>query len=532
MVSGRYRIDALIGEGGFGEVYRATEVKLDRAVAVKMLRPEILGREDIQGRFQREAQLAKDLNHPNTVRLFDFGQTEAGEPYIVYELLRGKALDEMLHAVGPLPPTRVARITKQVLKSLMEAHEHEVVHRDIKPSNIFLCDFSGEKDFVKVLDFGIAKADPKDQAKLTKMGMAIGTPSYMAPEQVHGIGVGPHTDLYALGLVMAEALHGQIIVDAPSAAETALMQANDKPIPLPAAVLQSSLGAVVQRAVNKDIDRRYQTAAEMLEAIEELNVVDGVSPHVLATPKRGGLEMHPTQAAATGYTPGIAPAVIPPTQPGGPPGYQPSPSHPPQAGAYAGDAYQRTSGYGHAQAHTPHQQHAQQHTQHGGMPAVPRKSSGSSCGIIAGIMGLAGFAMVVLIAIVIALVGGSDKKGGADDDDRSTDTSSIDDGVGNLTARELKRRIKHQGWTISNTSETTGTGFNLAIYTIRKGTTGGSVQLYQYENESVVDSVVDSLQKQNMVFRREDGVILVVAVNKVGGDVKVVSRKVMSQLLQ
>jgi len=533
MVSSRYRIDALIGEGGFGEVYRATELKLDRAVALKMLRPEIMGREDVQGRFQREAQLVKSFDHPNTVRLLDFGQADDGTPYIVYELLRGQALDELLHVAGPLPPTRVARITMQVLKSLMEAHEHEVVHRDIKPSNIFVCEFTGEKDFVKVLDFGIAKADPNDQAKITKMGMAIGTPSYMAPEQVHGVGVGPATDLYALGLVMAEALTGQTIVHAASPAETALLQASDKAISLPAVVLQSSLGPVVQRAVNKAIDRRYKSAAEMLEAIQVLNVVDGAAPQLLATSERGlatrqagGMAVQPTQAAATGYTPGVAPAAVPPTQPQapatmtefGPTGHPHTPSHPPQTGAYAADPYQRTSGYGY-----------QQQAPYGSI-APPAKSGGSSCGIIAVLMGLASLAVIALLIGVAVLVAGRGKGGG--EDDRPQETSTIDSSVGDLTAKSLKRRIKADGWSVTNETISNNPSLNLVVYSVRKGTAAGAIQLYKYEDESSAVAVADSMRQQDFVFRREDGTILIVTIAKVGGNQKKVSRRVLSDLLK
>src|SRR5262245_57203157 len=156
-VAGRYRIDALLGRGGFGVVYSATQLPIGRPVALKMLLAEALAEADGVIRFRREAELAQRLSHPNTVRLYDFGETEQGLPFIAWELLRGRSLEAILMEDGALPPVRVARIAGQVLKALMEAHALGVVHRDVKPSNVFLSDFSGERDFVKVLDFGIAK---------------------------------------------------------------------------------------------------------------------------------------------------------------------------------------------------------------------------------------------------------------------------------------------------------------------------------------------------------------------------------------
>ncbi len=157
IVAGRYRVEALLGKGGFGVVYRAVQLNIGRAVALKMLLAEALAHAGGIARFRREAELAQRLEHPNTVRLYDFGETEGGLPFAAWELLRGHPLDEVLRAEPTLAAPRVARIGAQALKALMEAHGLGIVHRDVKPSNLFLCEFSGERDFVKVLDFGIAK---------------------------------------------------------------------------------------------------------------------------------------------------------------------------------------------------------------------------------------------------------------------------------------------------------------------------------------------------------------------------------------
>src|SRR5688572_23444445 len=196
VVAGRYRVEELVGRGGFGMVFRATQLNLGRAVALKMLLPELLVGKSLE-RFYREAQLAQRLEHPNCIRVYDVGDAD-GYPYIACEFLRGRPLDELLHEQGPQPVPRVARIGIQVLKALMEAHSLGIVHRDIKPSNIMLCDYAGEPDFVKVLDFGIAKQlSETDAPAITAFGGLVGTPAYMAPEQVKTGVVGPGTDLYA-----------------------------------------------------------------------------------------------------------------------------------------------------------------------------------------------------------------------------------------------------------------------------------------------------------------------------------------------
>jgi hypothetical protein len=269
VVAGRYRIEQLIGRGGFGAVYRAVQLALGRAVALKVLLPElVMGR--AAERFFREAELAQRLEHPNSVRLYDFGRTEQGVPYIAWELLRGRSLEQLLIAEGALPMARVTRVGIQVLKALMEAHALGIVHRDIKPSNLMLCDFAGESDFVKVLDFGIAKqlGDAGQPGALTEVGHLVGTPSYMAPELVLGGPVTPQTDLYALGLTLADALTGQQTVRGSSYLEICMQQAANTPVPLSQSVLGSPLAGVIQRATQKDTRARYATARDMLRDLE------------------------------------------------------------------------------------------------------------------------------------------------------------------------------------------------------------------------------------------------------------------------
>jgi serine/threonine-protein kinase len=270
VLADRYRVEELIGVGGFGAVYRATQLNLGRQVAIKVLhasQSSKIGR----GRFWREAKLAQALEHPNTVRIFDFGETPADIPYIVFQFLRGRSLDTAIDQDGPMSLSRTARISTQVLKSLMEAHEMGIVHRDIKPDNVFLTDFQGEPDFVKILDFGVSKTvfDGAEQGtQLTLMGEMIGTPNYMAPEQVRAEPVGPQADVYALGLVMAEMLTGRQVFTGPSAISVCFEQSSAAPAPIPREVVESPLGPVVIKATRKVCSERFRDAAEMLGALE------------------------------------------------------------------------------------------------------------------------------------------------------------------------------------------------------------------------------------------------------------------------
>jgi serine/threonine protein kinase len=286
VVAGKYRIEAEIGRGGMGVVYRATLVTAGAPVALKMLLPDGADAEG-RARFAREMQLASRLNHPNTVRVLDAGYAEDGAPYLCCELLHGRTLSAAIKAEGALPVERVVRIGMQVLDALTEAHALGIVHRDIKPANVFLC--HEPPDFVKVLDFGVAKRpDSHTHAPLTAAGIGIGTPQYMAPEQVGGLTVGPGTDLYALGLVLAEALTGQMVVRGSSLQEIFIAQASPIAVALPPAVLASPIGPVVARAIEKEPASRFPSARDMRVALDHQTGGTLRSP-VGPQPARSGL---------------------------------------------------------------------------------------------------------------------------------------------------------------------------------------------------------------------------------------------------
>ncbi|HEU0036292.1 MAG TPA: protein kinase [Kofleriaceae bacterium] len=256
----RFEIHELLGEGSHGAVYRARPRLGGRDVALKVLRG--VGSRD---RFAREAAIVQRLEHPNTVRLHDAGVADDGTPYMAFELVRGRTLASEL-ARGPLLPARVVRIATQTLKALGEAHALGVVHRDVTPSNILLVDFIGDPDFVKLLDFGVAS--DAESPRLTHTGQTLGTPRYMAPEQVMGRPIDARTDLYALGLVLAEALTGRPVFETESALAACFQNASTEPVPLPRAVLDGPLGEVIAKATQKRPEDRFASAAEMLAMVE------------------------------------------------------------------------------------------------------------------------------------------------------------------------------------------------------------------------------------------------------------------------
>jgi serine/threonine protein kinase len=268
VIAGRYRLGAVIGDGGMAEVRAAEDVRLTRAVAVKLLHPNLARQDESRLRFEEEARAAARLSDPNVVAIYDTGEHE-GRPFIVMELLPGRTLhDELLD--GPLSEARACALAVPVLRALRAAHAKGVIHRDIKPSNILLTD-SGE---AKVADFGIAKV--AESSDLTAQGQLVGTPSYLAPECVAGGTATVASDLYAVGVVLYEALGGRrpFTGDTPLAICHAIC--TDEPQPL--RELRPDLGAhvtsVVARAMAKDPQQRYGSADEMLRALEpELEAV-------------------------------------------------------------------------------------------------------------------------------------------------------------------------------------------------------------------------------------------------------------------
>ena len=251
---GGYRLVSRIGEGGMGEVWKATHKLLAREAAVKLIRPEVLAREGREAdlaaaRFRREARSIAALQSPHTVYLYDFGVSPDGRFYYAMELLNGMALQTVVREFGPVPAGRAVSILTQMCRSLEEAHARGLVHRDLKPSNVMLCEVALVHDFVKVLDFGLAKNTDPSATQLTLVGAAAGTPGYMAPETALGDGGVDHrADIYGLGCIAYFLLTGMPVFDEPDPVRAALMHMKQAPEP-PSSRLGAPIPAALERLV-------------------------------------------------------------------------------------------------------------------------------------------------------------------------------------------------------------------------------------------------------------------------------------------
>jgi len=268
---GQYTLVRKIGEGGMGVVYEARHAMMRRPTAVKMLPPDKAGPEAL-ARFEREVQLTAKLTHPNTITVFDYGRTPDGILYYAMELLEGASLERLVRVDGPQPAGRVVHILKMAAGALSEAHQLGLIHRDIKPANIFLGERGGEPDFVKVLDFGVAKALRTDSPGLTLAGVLTGTPLYMAPEAIASPDrIDARSDLYALGAVGYFLLTGTHLFDSRSTMEICSHQLHTMP-EAPSARLgrpvSSDLEHLLLRCLDKEPDRRPQTARELKRLLE------------------------------------------------------------------------------------------------------------------------------------------------------------------------------------------------------------------------------------------------------------------------
>ncbi|MEZ4366260.1 MAG: protein kinase [Kofleriaceae bacterium] len=280
-IAGRYRLLAKLGEGGMGAVYRAEQLSLKRPIAVKLLRPEMSADAGLVRRFNAEAELAAKLSHPNTVAVFDFGQDTDGTLFIAMELVDGTSLRAELQR-GPMPVARVLAIAQQIAASLADAHARGIVHRDLKPDNVMLSQRGRQVDVVRVLDFGIAKLRDDGrttQQQMTQAGDMLGTPQYMAPEQIRAEPVDGRTDVYALGAIVYEMLTGRLAFEGPTVMAILSKHLTEAPT-APSArrtdvAIPPPLDALVLRALAKDPAQRPAT----MEAFaDELAAAAGALP--------------------------------------------------------------------------------------------------------------------------------------------------------------------------------------------------------------------------------------------------------------
>ncbi len=273
-VDGRYYVEALLGEGGMGVVYRCRHTIIDKKVAMKILRADMANNEEVTERFLNEARSASSIGNPHIIDIADFGRLPDGATYFIMEFLTGTSLAQLVEAREPLPPARAGHIVLQLTEGLAAAHDAGIVHRDLKPDNIFLVQRGSQEDFVKILDFGIAKASTNNTA-LTQAGQVFGTPHYMSPEQASGSEVDLRSDIYALGVILYELLTGQLPFDADNFMAI-LTQHMYKSPPPPSQVeglthqLPPGLEDVILRCLAKETTERYQTMAELGEDIESV----------------------------------------------------------------------------------------------------------------------------------------------------------------------------------------------------------------------------------------------------------------------
>jgi serine/threonine-protein kinase len=322
LLGGRYRIERALGSGAMGSVYEGTQEGLGRKVAIKLLHGNLAFDQDAIARFQREAQAAAALGHPNIVQVIDYQWPQGEPPFIVMEHLTGRTLADAIHTEGRLDPARAARIAAQIAGALTAAHGAGIIHRDIKPDNVFLVSVPGVGEVAKVLDFGIAKVDRRADAQLTADGTMLGSPAYMAPEQARGGAIDARADIFALGSTMYRALSGRLPFDAPSLNAILFAIAEQQPMPLAQATpgLDARIIAIVERAMQKDPAGRFQSAAEMRAALESFSVSPppnmtsaAPSPYAPSQPPMGAAPMmmpgQPAPAPSSGGGGGAAIAV-------------------------------------------------------------------------------------------------------------------------------------------------------------------------------------------------------------------------------
>jgi len=315
VIADRYRIVELLGEGGMGSVYRAEHLQLAKPVAIKLLRPEISSRKDSDARFQREALAGARLQHPNVVGVIDFGNRDDGSLFLVMELLEGESLRDVLERTPRLPWQRAVHIARQVLRGLAHAHDQGVIHRDLKPENIHLSHDGEDPDYAKLIDFGIAMltAGEGSDVRLTAAGLAVGTPTYLAPEQAVGGKLGPPTDLYSLSVVLFEMLAGRppFVAEEPVRLLTAHAMTPPPRIAelAPEADVPFGIEEVVHRGLAKVWGERIGSATEYIALLDEARRAAGIeasNPNVprYQTPVPGALV-----AAGFAPPPPIAPAT-------------------------------------------------------------------------------------------------------------------------------------------------------------------------------------------------------------------------------
>ncbi|HNS98534.1 MAG TPA: serine/threonine-protein kinase [Polyangiaceae bacterium] len=276
MINDRFKVVALIARGGMGKVYRAEQAPLGRTCALKVLNPKYASEHDpeFHKRFFLEASIVSKLTHPNTVTIFDYGRTDDDVYYMAMEYLEGRTLHRAIREEGAFGEERTAHVARQICRSLREAHSIGVIHRDLKPANIFLVDHADEHDFVKVLDFGLVKNVENPGEDLTQAGLFMGSPKYMAPEQIKGEKVDSRTDIYSLGVIMYEMLTSKVPFDRPNSVHIMMAHVNEPPPPMrsinPDIQASSSTEELILKCLSKSPDQRFPSMEYLLNALKNV----------------------------------------------------------------------------------------------------------------------------------------------------------------------------------------------------------------------------------------------------------------------
>jgi serine/threonine-protein kinase len=321
VLNNRFKVESKIGEGGFGAVYRGTRLATGRKVALKLLHPEMTKDENLVARFRREGMVLCNLRDAHTITTYDFDQTPDGTLYIAMELLEGKSLHQVFHEQAPLEWKRIFKILIEMCSSLAEAHSQGIVHRDLKPENVYLETRPGNPEFVKILDFGIAKVmrgdsiDPQSP-QLTATGQTLGTLEYMSPEQLMGKQLDGRSDVYALGVVAYETITGRLpFPDAKGPAGLITAQLKQTPLPPsqanPKANLPPAADRAILKALEKDKNNRHADVTAMAAALQEVldQARDHSSPNMIAPPAASrSMDMLETRK---GEMPHVAPPAMP-----------------------------------------------------------------------------------------------------------------------------------------------------------------------------------------------------------------------------
>ncbi len=334
VLNNRFKVEAKIGEGGFGAVYRGTQLATNRKVALKLLHPEMTKDENLVSRFRREGMVLCNLRDAHTITTYDFDQTPDGTLYIAMELLEGKSLHQVFHEQAPLEWKRMFKILTEMCSSLAEAHAQGIVHRDLKPENVYLESRPGNPEFVKILDFGIAKVmkgdsiDPQSP-QLTATGQTLGTLEYMSPEQLMGKPLDGRSDVYALGVLAYEMMTGRLpFPDAkgPAGLITAQLKQTPQPpsVANPKAALPAAADRVILKCLEKDKNNRYADVTALAAALQEVLDHAREASNPLATPlpaaavaaAQSSPRMPATPGAdlletRKGELPGLAPPAMP-----------------------------------------------------------------------------------------------------------------------------------------------------------------------------------------------------------------------------